>query len=245
MEKILKDQKQMLDYLHKQAEEHVKTREMLIQLNEELEKEINKQDKVIIKVKKKLDAKEKRLHVFEEEFEIEFDETIKIRDRAEMYKAETKKFCKQLENAELKLNSMEKKKEISDKLLRTVQTDNAALKAKLEKTVGKISNVDRLLEDIELIKKINKEKEDTLEEIIKENRTLKENLVNLEKETEALKEEDAENANEKAYEINLSDELGIADPRALNVSPSFEPSSLNNHDVKYHGNTLVKKIWKL
>ena len=245
MEKILKDQKQMLDYLHKQAEEHVKTREMLIQMNEELEKEINKQDKVIIKVKKELDAKEKRLHVFEEEFEIEFDETIKIRDRAEMYKAETKKFCKQLENAELKLNSMEKKKEISDKLLRTVQTDNVALKAKLENTVGKISDVDRLLEDIELIKKINKEKEDTLEEIIKENRTLKENLVNLEKETEALKEEDAENANEKAYEINLSDELGIADPRALNVSPAFEPSSLNNHDVKYHGNTLVKKIWKL
>ena len=71
------------------------------------------------------------------------------------------------------------------------------------------------------------------------------NLVNLERETEALKEEDAENANEKAYEINLSDELGIADPRALNVSPAFEPSSLNNHDVKYHGNTLVKKIWKL
>ena len=101
------------------------------------------------------------------------------------------------------------------------------------------------MEDIELIKKINKEKEDTLEEIIKENRTLKENLVNLEKETEALKEEDAENANEKAYEINLSDELGIADPRALNVSPAFEASSLNNHDVKYHGNTLVKKIWKL
>ena len=169
MEKILKDQKQMLDYLRKQADEHVKTREMLIQMNEELEKEINKQDKVIIKVKKELDAKEKRLHVFEEEFEIEFDETIKIRDRAEMYKAETKKFCKQLENAELKLNSMEKKKDISDKLLRTVQTDNAALKAKLENTVGKISDVDRLLEDIELIKKINKEKEDTLEEIIKEN----------------------------------------------------------------------------
>ena len=144
-------------------------------MNEELEKEIKKQDKVIIKVNKELDAKEKRLHVFEEEFEIEFHEIIKIRDRAEMYKAETKKFCKQMENAELKLNSMEKKKDISDKLLRTVQTDNAALKAKLENTVGKISDVDRLLEDIKLIKKINKEKE----EIMKENRTLKENLVNL------------------------------------------------------------------
>ena len=37
MEKIIKVQKQMLTYLHKQAEEHVKTREMLIQMNEELE----------------------------------------------------------------------------------------------------------------------------------------------------------------------------------------------------------------
>ena len=69
--------------------------------------------------------------------------------------------------------------------------------------------------------------------------------MNLEKETEALKDENAENANEKEYETNLSDELGIADPRAHNASPVFEPSNLKNHDLKYHGDTLVNKIWKL
>ena len=60
---------------------------------------------------------------------------------------------------------------------------------------------------------------------------MKENLVNVEKETEALKDENAENANEKEYETNLSDELGIADPRAHNASPVFEPSNLKNHDM--------------
>ena len=51
-------------------------------------------DKVIVKVKRNLESKEKRLDVFEEEFEIEFDETVKIRDRAEIYRAETNKFQK-------------------------------------------------------------------------------------------------------------------------------------------------------
>ena len=45
MENIVKDQKQMIQYLHKQAEDHIKTREMLIQTNEELEKEIDDKNK--------------------------------------------------------------------------------------------------------------------------------------------------------------------------------------------------------
>ncbi len=49
----------MLDFLHKQAEEHVKTREMLIQMNEELEKEMNQNDKVIFKVKRDLEFEKK------------------------------------------------------------------------------------------------------------------------------------------------------------------------------------------
>ena len=67
---------------------------MLIQMNEELEKEINEKDKVIVKVKRDLESKTKRLDVFKDEFEIEFDETIKIRDRAELYKSETAHYKK-------------------------------------------------------------------------------------------------------------------------------------------------------
>ena len=54
MELVIKDQKQMISYLHKQAEDHVKTRNMLIEMNEELEKEINTKDEEITRVKKEL-----------------------------------------------------------------------------------------------------------------------------------------------------------------------------------------------
>jgi chromosome segregation ATPase len=54
MEAVLKDQKQMINYLHKQAEDHVKTRNMLIEMNEELEKDINDKDEEIKRLKKEL-----------------------------------------------------------------------------------------------------------------------------------------------------------------------------------------------
>jgi hypothetical protein len=45
----------------------VYAREMLIQMNEELEKEIIQKDDIIIQIKKQLETKNKRLDVFEEE----------------------------------------------------------------------------------------------------------------------------------------------------------------------------------
>ena len=54
MDAVIKDQKQMINYLHKQAEDHVKTRNMFIEMNEELEKEINGKDEEIMKLKKEL-----------------------------------------------------------------------------------------------------------------------------------------------------------------------------------------------
>ena len=240
MEYIVKDQKQMIEYLHKQAEEHVKTRDMLILMNEELEKEINEKDKVIVKIQKDLETKEQRLNVFEEEFEIEFDETIKIRDRAEMYKAETNKFQKQLEQAEFKLDEMKVKEEITKKLLKSLQADNSALKAKLADSFSEAVDVDRLLEEVKLLKKMNKEKEDTLANVVKENNTLHENLICLEKESNELKEKITTSEKNEEFEHTLGDELGILDPRVHNVSPAFEQKGQN-----YPTENLLKKIWKL
>ena len=67
MDNIIKDQKQMIQYLHKQAEDHVKTRNMLIEMNEELEKEMNQKDDNINKLKTELKAKDKRLNAFKED----------------------------------------------------------------------------------------------------------------------------------------------------------------------------------
>ena len=55
MEAVFKDQKQMINYLHKQAEDHVKTRNMLIEMNEELEQEFNDKDEEIKRLKKELE----------------------------------------------------------------------------------------------------------------------------------------------------------------------------------------------
>ena len=121
MEAIIKDQKQMIHYLHTQAADHVKTRTMLIEMNEELEKEIIEKDEIIFKVKNELETKERRLNVYEEDI---FNKSV---------------------------------------------------------------DVDRLLEEIKLLERVNKDKEDTLANVVKENKSSQENLVLLEKETETLK----------------------------------------------------------
>ena len=182
MDNIIKDQKQMIQYLHKQAEDHVKTRNMLIEMNEELEKEMNQKDDDINKLKKELKAKDKRLNAFKED------------------------------------------------------------------TLNKSVDVDRLLEEIKLLERQNRNKEYTLANIVKENKGLQENLVILEKEKETLKCKIA--INDKKLEQNLGDELGILDPRQHNVSPECENKSVKKVDIKKHDenmlcDSLTKKIWKL
>jgi hypothetical protein len=173
MEEIIKDQKQMLKYLHKQAEEHVKTREMLIQMNEELEKEIIQKDDEIIKLKKELENKDKRLNGFEE------DAFIKSFD------------------------------------------------------------VDRLLEEIKLLERVNKDKEDTLANVVEENKSLQEKLVLIKKETDTLTKDIVINDKDKELEHNLGDELGILDPRQHNVSPECEEKSVQIDDLKKHYENIV------
>ena len=103
MEAFIKDQKQIIHYLHKQAGDHVKTRNVLIQINEELEKEINVKDEEIMRLTKEL----------------------------------------------------------------------------RETTFKESNDVYKLLEEIEFIKNVNYEKEDTLADVMKENQSLHEDLQHL------------------------------------------------------------------
>ena len=68
MESIIQDQKQMIKYLHKQAQDHVKTREMLTEMNEELEKDIYDKDQENEQLKKELGLKNEKVEAYEEEF---------------------------------------------------------------------------------------------------------------------------------------------------------------------------------
>ena len=92
-------------------------------------------------MKKDLKKATDRVKVFEDEFEIEFDETIQIRDRAE-------------------LNSIEKKNEISGKVIKTLQSENNDLKKKLEETIrssNKSIDVEKLMKEIEHVQNLTKE----------------------------------------------------------------------------------------
>ena len=167
MELVIKDQKQMISYLHKQAEDHVKTRNMLIEMNEELEKEINDKDEEIMRLKK-------------EQKETKFKES---------------------------------------------------------------NDVFKLLEEIEFIKNVNQVKKDTLVDVVKEKRSLQEDLQNLQEEMDVLKGDIAK-AEVKEDEQNLGDELGISDPLAINVSPACGPPNLKIHEEKFHRKLMEKKVWK-
>ena len=250
------DQNSMIKSLNSQVQNHRKERMMLIEMNEDLEKDIIEKEKVINQMKKGLRKATDRVKVFEDEFEIEYDETIKIRDRAELYKAQTMEYQKRLERAEFLLNNMEKKREISGKVIETLQNDNKDLKKKLEDTVeskSKSIDVDKLIEEIELIKKSNQEKESFLVDIEQEKEMLKQNLFEVEKANEVLKEQLEHKEQETEHVQNLSDELGIRDLRVHNVSPECDPCDMNStkaehlqsHDELFHARILVKKIWKL
>ena len=111
-------------------------------------------------MKKDLKKATDRVKVFEDEFEIEFDETIQIRDRAELYKAQTMEYQKRLERTEYLMNSIEKKNEISGKVIKTLQSENNDLKKKLEETIrssNKSIDVEKLMKEIEHVQNLSKE----------------------------------------------------------------------------------------
>ena len=89
-------------------------------------------DKVIVKVKRNLESKEQRLDVFEEEFEIEFDETIEIRDRAEIYEAETALYKKEFSAAKRLIVNFEQKQDISNQLIKNLKDEMYNLEKKMK-----------------------------------------------------------------------------------------------------------------
>ena len=118
---------------------------------------------------KEIKKKNEKLSVFEKEFEINFEETISIRDtdrdRARWFKAEMVKHNDKLTKSEGALKIMEKKREISDKLMKTLQIENSSLKEKLKDNTDTSNDIEKLLQEINLIQKINQEKETFLADI--------------------------------------------------------------------------------
>ena len=110
------DQKQMIKHLQKRVQEHVKEKNTIIEMNEDLEKE--------------LEAKAKLLN-------------------------EVSNYHKKARNEHKEeLFQMAKKKEVSDKVIKDLQTENNNFKTEIEK-IG----LKQLLGELDDLKDVNKKKE--------------------------------------------------------------------------------------
>ena len=152
------------------------------------------------------------------------------------------------------LVALHNKQEISNKVIKSLQAENDELKNIIEKnSLDKSSQVQKLLEKIDDIQRINNEKKNIMENLEKEQEKAKAKFKELQQQNKDLnlKLETVQNVQDEP--TNLSEELGILDPRAHNVSPAGEPDDtffqktthVKSHDANFNGETLVKKIWKL
>ena len=253
------DQNQMIKHLKKQIQEDKKNKQSLMDENDEHVKLIGDKNNEIRKLLKEMKKKDDKLSVFEEEFEINYDETISVRDsdrdKAHWFKAEMAKHsANQLKTEEI-LKNMEKKREISDRLLKTLQMENSNLKIKLKETHNdKTSDIEKLMNEIEMIQKINQDKETSLDDIQNEKEKLEAKFQKLERENEKLRDERIKRDSENQNEQSLGEELGMINPRLHNVSPASDQCNTNfktevqmkTHEENYHtSREITKKIWKL
>ena len=248
LEQQIEEQKQMLKHLNKRVQDHMKEKNVLVDANEELEKIIIEREQEINMVRNELTIKIDRLQLFEEEFEIEYEDIIKIRDRAEMFKDETNKYRNKLIEVEKILKNMEKKKEISDELIKNLQTEKVAIEKKLEveiKEKQESNSVEKLINEIEEIQKLNKEKETILERFQNQNDSLNEKLLKLESENEKYKEELEERETEKGDSKSLSEELGISDSCSYNVGDCEFKDDLTKFPKESKSEAISKRSSKL
>ena len=80
------------------------------------------------------------------------------------------------------LATWEKKKDISNKLMKTLQNENATLKNRLEENIVQSEESKKLFDEINYLKEINNEKEKVIKQLEEESEESKSKLLVLEKE---------------------------------------------------------------
>ena len=165
------------------------------------------------------------------------------------------KEVEKVDNSSAMIEELLKRKEITNKIINDLQSENLNLKKNLvdesndnKNLIGLKENnqehINKLLKEMEEIQKVNKTKENMLEEIIIEKESFKQKQDELERENMVLKEE-----LEKHEVKNLSEELGIFDRRSLNVSfecdnGEEEVLNLKTHKQHKHEEKLKDQILK-
>ena len=229
------DQKQMIKYLNGRVQNHMKEKMVLIEMNEELEKVIHSKDDEMKKMKAELKVSKGKVKILEEEFDIDYDDAVRIRDTNCRLEAQVSLYKTKWMETNGMLELMEKKKDISGKLIKSLQVENADVKQKLEAEIASKENHDakirddqdqitNLLEEITKIQILNNEKEALLQTESNEKEIMEEKLKDLETENEILREKLETKEIEKEESKSLSEELNILDPRSQNVSMDCEKS---------------------
>ena len=258
------EQSQMINHLQRRVRDNMKEKNSLIEMNSELETELTKKEKLIKDIseyhkksrdehKEALATNAKKMAIsnhlikslqsenlilkrdLEKKNSEECGEIQKLFEEIEALKKTNKEKEANLENCEKEIVQTKSKYEELDKQNSDLYEKLRSVKHEKEDT-KKLS--DQLLEKTNLVQKLNEQQEDTLADLVKEKE-------HLEQQNEQLKEQIVKNITEIDQEQTLSDELGVFDPRAHNVSPAFQQTNLREHHTNDHENTLVKKIWRL
>ena len=253
MEKVIEDQKLRIAYLTKRLEDHLNETLRRSDLTEELQCDVQRQERSIRILKNNVEEKNEELKLFEEKIRTQNEETTWFKERIENLKAETSEFKEKLIEANMTICKLEKEKNSSDYSIKYLQKEIEELKKELKEELFEKENnndVSNLIKEIESLKRINEEKENMVKELEKDKEIAQSKLEEVKKENSDILEE--MNFNEKGFE-SLGEELGIIDPRSHNVSPASEECDKNFpfkphievHKKDLHIKLLDKKVWKM
>ena len=93
--------------------------------------------------------------------------------------------------------------------------------------IFKTSDIVKLINEIEMIQKINQDKETSLDDNQNEKEKLEAKFQKLERENEKLRDERIKRDSENQNEQSLGEELGMINPRLHNVSPASDQCNTN------------------
>ena len=257
-----------IDEIYDAATKH---REAAVKLKDLSEKQKNKIQEYRLKIEKlefEIEDKNHREDASEKENKKLRESAEKIFRKNEMNWVEIGKFCSDLEeekkNIEEKNREIEifvKKKEISDRLIKNLRSENLILEEKVAEETNNRKHLDdkllslnennkenvcKLLEEMEEIQKVTISKETKLNEVASEKERFEERLAELGRENVELKEkiekDDYEREhNRKEDSRSLSEELRMFDPRSQNVS--FEDLQLKI--LRFMNKTIMKSLYFL
>ena len=230
-----------------------------VSLKELCEKQKKKIKEYIEEIDKKdcqFDESEERIKQLEEDVEIGYGMNARKRKTIEKLNKEVEDHKKKVHEMKDILMKLEKKKEISEKVITNLQEELELKQSNLYAIEHKLkekeifvkvtakkteSEVLQLISEINVLQGENSSKKDLLDNISIENEDLKEKLKLKEREIEEMKETEKISYSEVREETSLSIELGLADSNTLNSNLECHPFNTRSETKAKNKNHVMKQ----